>query len=242
MNNKANNTSLEKGGKPYPELMIYWNFFHMDEIITTNWVFYTYLDNLSFLGGLLDISLFVPFFLMMAYTFRLNEINVFFYQQVMKKWIEGEDDKENLKTLNKNPHSKYSKYILNNYFTISFRIAFHMIADKLHLIDCCGTNLWQKLFSKCSKKNNNTVPRKKVFGKNSEHNEICTSSSDSSSDSDLDIGRFRTRMKQVNTKYFDLQSILSLANKIEFIGEVQKLLLAKSTSDGASESAIELSK
>lgn len=80
MNNKASNTDPEKGGKPYPEMMVYWNFFHMDEVITTNWVFFTYLDNLSFLGGLLDISLFFPFFLMLAYTFRLNEINTFFHQ------------------------------------------------------------------------------------------------------------------------------------------------------------------
>lgn len=152
MNNNANNTSVDKGGNPYPELMIYWNFFHMDEIVTTNWVFYTYLDNLSFLGGLLDITLFVPFFLMLVYTFRLNEINAFFYQQVIKKWIESENDEKNNTILEKDPHSKYSKYILNNYFTISFKIAFYMAAEKTGLIKC---------FAKCSKKKKATPELKK---------------------------------------------------------------------------------
>lgn len=91
MNNGANNTDPAKGGTPYPEIAIYWNFFHMDEIVTTNWVFYTYIDNLSFFGGLLDISLFIPYFFMLAYTYKLNDVNMFFYHQAMKRWIKDED-------------------------------------------------------------------------------------------------------------------------------------------------------
>ena len=73
MNNKANNTNSElgEGGKEYPMMLAYWNLYHVDELIQTNWIFYTYIDNLSFLGGLLDIALLVPSFLMIAYTYSL---------------------------------------------------------------------------------------------------------------------------------------------------------------------------
>lgn len=80
MHNNANNTNPEKGGQPYPEVVMYWNLYQTDEKILTSWKFFTYIDNLSFLGGLLDISLLIPSFVMIAYTFRINEINVFFYQ------------------------------------------------------------------------------------------------------------------------------------------------------------------
>ena len=76
MNNDAYNT---KDIKKYTEIISYWNFYHIDEYITTNWIFFTPLDNLSFLGGLLDIGLLIPTVLMFAYTFRLNEIKVFYH-------------------------------------------------------------------------------------------------------------------------------------------------------------------
>ena len=79
MNNRANNTNPSLGQKPYPELIQYWNFYHTDEKIQTNWIFYTYLDNLSYLGGLLDIGFLVPWAIMIGYTFRLNEYSVFFF-------------------------------------------------------------------------------------------------------------------------------------------------------------------
>ena len=80
MNNFAINTEgFNQDGKKYTELLSYWNLYHVDEAVRTKWIFYTYIDNLSFLGGLLDISLMIPSFLMIGYTFRLNEINVFFY-------------------------------------------------------------------------------------------------------------------------------------------------------------------
>ena len=86
MNNKANNTlpSID-GNTVFPEMISYWNIYQNDEKIVSKWIFFTYIDNLSFLGGLLDIFLLIPSFLMIGYTFRLNEINVFFYQQLMKK-------------------------------------------------------------------------------------------------------------------------------------------------------------
>ena len=85
MNNAANNTKPSLGGAPYPEIIQYWNFYQTDEKIQINWIFFTYIDNLSFLGGLLDIGFLIPWIVMVGYTFRLNEINVFFYQQVMKR-------------------------------------------------------------------------------------------------------------------------------------------------------------
>ena len=131
MNNYANNTDPTKGGKPFPDILSYWNVYITDEKILTNWKFFTYIDNLSFLGGLLDISLLIPSFLMIAYTFRINEINVFFYQQIMTK-ISKEDlgAKKNLKS---DPHTKYSKYIMDNYLTISFKVAFGIICNILKL-------------------------------------------------------------------------------------------------------------
>lgn len=84
MNNNANNTfSGER--KPNTELLANVNIILDDQFQSTSWKFFTYIDNLSFLGGLLDISLLIPSFLMAAYTFRINEINVFFYHQVMSK-------------------------------------------------------------------------------------------------------------------------------------------------------------
>ena len=81
LNNWASNTRKDvDGNKQYPELLTYWNFYHTDELETTNWIFFTYVENLAFYGGLLDIFLLVPSFLMFGYTFRLNEINVFKYQ------------------------------------------------------------------------------------------------------------------------------------------------------------------
>lgn len=80
INNAATNTIDVNGNKVYSEILVYWNLYLTDEKIQTTWKFYTYIDNLSFLGGLLDIAFLIPSFLMLAYTFRINEINVFFYQ------------------------------------------------------------------------------------------------------------------------------------------------------------------
>lgn len=82
MINKANNTdiSLGLGGKPYPEMVAYWNFYQTDEKIQVNWIFFTHIDNLSFLGGLVGLGFRFAGVLMIAYTFRLNEINVLFFQ------------------------------------------------------------------------------------------------------------------------------------------------------------------
>lgn len=136
MNNFANNTDETQGGVNHPELLAYWNLYHVDEAVRTKWIFYTYIDNLSFLGGLLDISLLVPSFLMIGYTFRLNEINVFFYQQIMGKWNDGQkrQDKDQIKKLDVNPNTKYSQYILDHYFLISFKVGMYIAADKIGLL------------------------------------------------------------------------------------------------------------
>ena len=64
---------------------------------------------------------------MLAYTFRINEINVFFYQQIMKNFDAKTNKKDinadEVEELNEDPNTKYSKYILNNYFFISFKVA-----------------------------------------------------------------------------------------------------------------------
>ena len=87
----SNNTKVSNRGLPHTELLTYWNMVHTDDRITTTWKFYTFIDNLSFLGGLLDITLLIPSFIMVAYTFRINEINVFYYQQKMKKYFPSLD-------------------------------------------------------------------------------------------------------------------------------------------------------
>ena len=80
MNNFANNTASSfVGANKYADIIQYWNFYHVDELITTDWLFYTYIDNLSFLGGLLDVLLLVPSLFMAIYTFRLNEISILFF-------------------------------------------------------------------------------------------------------------------------------------------------------------------
>ena len=89
MNNYGNNTRASLGGTPHPEIIAYWNIFHLDEQLSTKWIFYTYIDNLSFLGGLLDIILLFPTVIMLGYTFRLNEINVFFHEQLIKNYKGG---------------------------------------------------------------------------------------------------------------------------------------------------------
>ena len=102
VNNLANNTDPRiPGTKQFPEILTYWNFYHTDELETTKWIFYTYIDNLSFLGGLLDILLLFPSIIMFGYTFRLNEINVFFYQQMIEQQMTAKENTKD-KDTNKN--------------------------------------------------------------------------------------------------------------------------------------------
>ena len=135
MHNKASNTKADNPeDEKYAEMIQYWNFYHTDELITINWQFYTAVDNLSFLGGLLDIGFLIPWIIMVGYTFRLNELNVFFFQQVMKKWKDTSslDQKE---VLGQEVHTKYSRYIMENYFWISFKIAFALAVKGTRLKD-----------------------------------------------------------------------------------------------------------
>ena len=81
MNNFATNTKIN----PYPDLIEYWNFHLTDEVITVNWTFYTYIDNWSFWGGLLDFYSYAPIFFVALFTFRNNEINVLYYQEILRK-------------------------------------------------------------------------------------------------------------------------------------------------------------
>ena len=82
-NNNKDGVNRDKVKVPYTEMVAYWNFYHTDELEIIDWKFHTPLDNLSFLGGLLDILFLIPSFIMLIYTFRLNEINVFFFQQYL---------------------------------------------------------------------------------------------------------------------------------------------------------------
>ena len=93
MNNFANNTKAAVGGTPYTEMIQYWNFYQTDETVQINWIFYSYIDNLSYLGGLLDIILLVPAVVMAIYTFRLNEISVTFYTAQLVQRIKDENEK-----------------------------------------------------------------------------------------------------------------------------------------------------
>lgn len=54
----------------------------------------------------------------------------------MKKYSESEENKTETYKINNNPHTKYSKYILDNYFVISFKVALWIAAKpfwKLYL-------------------------------------------------------------------------------------------------------------
>lgn len=200
MNNGANNTKAAMGGKPYPEIAIYWNFYHMDEIITTNWVFYTYVDNLSFFGGLLDICLYIPAVFMLVYTWKLAEVNMFFYYQAMKRWIKDHDKKmkNNVVVGDKYPRSKYQEYILDNYGLISAKLGIYSVAQFFKLHNCCGTNLWQKKYPRCRKRKNDLETKDREYQNDS-------ADSDTDSDDDVDIWDLYKKMDEVSSQYSDLQ-------------------------------------
>jgi hypothetical protein len=145
LNNHANNTFENFGSLNPPELLFYANIQHNDELISTKWIFFSYIENLSFLGGLMDISLLIPSVIMIGYCFRINEINVFFYHQIMSKWKWDQNikfnfnDRANSMTVWKNPNTKYSEYILNNYFLISFKVGLYIVFSNLglHKLEKC---------------------------------------------------------------------------------------------------------
>ena len=102
------------------------------------------------MGGLLDILLLFPSIMMFGYTFRLNEINVFYHQQMIEgQNKKGKNDYGHECNHNKsfsirkisdftklfdrevNNVSKYTKYIAANYFWISYKTMFYVIADGL---------------------------------------------------------------------------------------------------------------
>ena len=74
----------------------------------------------------------VPSFLMIAYTFRINEINVFFYQQGMKQ-LQKYKQRRLIRKDKSVPKTKYEQYVIDNYFTLSFKVAFGKICKALHL-------------------------------------------------------------------------------------------------------------
>ena len=90
-NNMENGHDKNLNPVPRTQMISYWNIYHMDEKVNIVWKFYTPLDNLSFLGGILDILFLIPSAIMVIYTFRLNEINVFFFQQVLRERFKGYD-------------------------------------------------------------------------------------------------------------------------------------------------------
>jgi hypothetical protein len=38
-------------------MIMYWNFYQLDELITTKWRFWAYIEELGLLGGLLNIAI-----------------------------------------------------------------------------------------------------------------------------------------------------------------------------------------
>ena len=200
MNNFANNTDPSKNGDPFPEMIMYWNLYQTDEKILTSWKFFTYIDNLSFLGGLLDISLLIPSFLMIAYTFRINEINVFFYQQIMKNFdaqTKGELHIDEVEKLKKDPHTKYSKYIMDNYFLISFKVALAILAVNMKLPELYDT-LKKKVVEWRMKKN--VSDRSHTHG---HKNKVDNDESDSDSDVSMeDVDVYKHTVESMNILKF----------------------------------------
>ena len=119
MNNKAHSTNVHldstKGDSPYPEIIRYWNLYHFDELIETKWIFFTYIDNLSFLGGLLDIALFIPSIFMAIYSFRLGQIEVFDAYLHIKKDDPNISQRYEVKEI-----ELLHTYLKNNYYWIQF--------------------------------------------------------------------------------------------------------------------------
>ena len=189
MNNGANNTNPELGGKPYTDLISYWNFYQTDEQILTSWKFFTFIDNLSFLGGLLDIMFLVPSLIMIAYTFRINEINVFFYQQVMKNFQAGSKSTnvDDVKKLDKDPNTRYTRYIMDNYSIISFKVAIGVAMINLKLPEIY--KYLKKKFQNWKNRSKNGVKDKKTARSNED---IATEVTDTDSDSESDSGQVET--------------------------------------------------
>ena len=74
---------------------------------------------------------------MIVYTFRINELNVFFYQQIMQNFEPAYDKKsinaEDEELLAKDPHTDYSRYVMDNYGIISFKVAIGVAAINLKI-------------------------------------------------------------------------------------------------------------
>ena len=88
---------------------------------------------------------------MAAYTFRINEINVFYYQQKMVKKFKrfrGPDKKDQSISEEKNSeNNKFVKYIKNNYAILSFKVALYVITDAVGL-----TNAYESLKAKWNRR------------------------------------------------------------------------------------------
>ena len=79
---------------------------------------------------------------MFGYTFRLNEINVFYHQQMIERQKDDGPKKVSFRKISDltklfdretNNVSDYTKYIADNYFWISYKTLFYVIADGMKL-------------------------------------------------------------------------------------------------------------
>ena len=67
---------------------------------------------------------------MVAYTFRINEINVFYYQEKLMREL---DSKSGLEGDACAKNSKFVNYIMDHYATISIRVGLFIVADALKI-------------------------------------------------------------------------------------------------------------
>ena len=115
----------------------------------------------------------------------------------MKKFDVNDIDKFDKEMLNINVHSKYTRYILQHYSTISFRVGLWLVLKNLGFVE-----LYEKW------KDNRLEDSQKVGSssnkKNSVDNGDINSSDSDDNGEDVTISKFVLRMNHINSKYFDL--------------------------------------
>lgn len=123
---------------------------------------------------------------MIAYTFRIHEINLMYYQQIKRKWDLnfkkelGSLDLQSRISVTHNPHTKLSQYIEDNYLTISLKIALYTVGAKFGSACLC----LDKCTNITTRAQNKIVAFCKSLRANDSDNDKCEESEENSDESD----------------------------------------------------------
>ena len=80
----TNINGRNKKERPNPDLILYWNFVMTDEAITTTRQIYSWLDNISFLGGTIDFIIIMMMILFAIYNYKHPNIEIFYDMEKMR--------------------------------------------------------------------------------------------------------------------------------------------------------------